>query len=39
VRKIRDFTKDEGKMYVAVYIWTDKDIDTINYLKQRMQTR
>ena len=39
VRKIRDFTKDEGKMYVAVYIWTDKDVDTINYLKQRMQTR
>jgi hypothetical protein len=39
VRKLRDFTRDNGKVYVVVYVWTDKDIDTTNYLKQRMQTK
>jgi hypothetical protein len=36
VRKIRDYVKDDGKTYVAVYVWSDKDIETINYIKQRM---
>jgi len=36
VRKIRDYVKDNGKTYVAVYVWSDKDIETINYIKQRM---
>ena len=39
VRKVRDFVKDDGKTYVAVYIWSDKDMETINYIKQKMLTK
>lgn len=39
VRKIRDYVKDDGKTYVAVYVWSDKDIETINYIKQRMLSK
>lgn len=39
VRKIRDYVKDNGKTYVAVYVWSDKDIETINYIKQRMLSK
>lgn len=36
VRKIKDYVKDEGKTYVAVYAWSEKDVETINYIKQKM---
>jgi len=36
VRKIRDYVKDDGKIFVAVYVWSDKDMETINYIKQKM---
>ena len=39
VRKVRDFLKDDGKTYVAVYVWSDKDMETINYIKQKMLTK
>jgi hypothetical protein len=39
VRKVRDYVKDDGKTYVAVYVWSDKDIETINYIKQKMLTK
>ena len=39
VRKVRDFVKDDGKTYVAVYVWSDKDMETINYIKQKMLTK
>ncbi len=39
VRKVRDYVKDNGKTYVAVYIWSDQDIETINYIRQKMQTK
>jgi len=36
VRKIKDYVKDDGKTFVAVYVWSDKDMETINYIKQKM---
>lgn len=39
VRKVRDYVKDDGKTYVAVYVWSDKDMETINYIKQKMLTK
>jgi hypothetical protein len=37
VRKIRDFQRNEGKVYVAVYVWSDKDQATSDYIRNRMQ--
>jgi cell fate (sporulation/competence/biofilm development) regulator YmcA (YheA/YmcA/DUF963 family) len=37
VRKIRDFQRNDGKTYVAVYIWSDKDQATSEYIRNRMQ--
>lgn len=37
VRKIRDYKQDEGKLYVAVYVWSDKDQATSDYIRNRMQ--
>jgi len=39
VRKVRDYVKDDGKTYVAVYVWSDNDIETINYIRQKMLTK
>ena len=39
VRKVRDYVKDDGKTYVAVYVWSDKDMETINYIRQKMLTK
>jgi len=36
VRKIRDFVKDDGKTYVAVYVWSEKDLATSNFIKIKM---
>ncbi len=37
VRKIRDFQRNDGKVYVAVYLWSDKDQATSEYIRNRMQ--
>jgi hypothetical protein len=37
VRKIRDFQRNEGKVYVAVYVWSDKDQAASDYIRNRMQ--
>jgi hypothetical protein len=37
VRKIRDFQRNDGKVYVAVYVWSDKDQATSEYIRNRMQ--
>ena len=37
VRKIRDFQRNDGKTYVAVYVWSDKDQATSEYIRSRMQ--
>ncbi len=37
VRKIRDFQRNDGKVYVAVYVWSDKDQATSDYIRNRMQ--
>jgi len=36
VRKIRDYVKDDGKTYVAVYVWSEKELATSNFIKQKM---
>jgi len=37
VRKIRDFHRNDGRVYVAVYVWSDKDQATSEYIRNRMQ--
>lgn len=37
VRKIRDYLRNDGKTYVAVYVWSDKDQATSEYIRNRMQ--
>ena len=37
VRKIRDFRRNDGKTYVAVYVWSDKDQAASEYIRNRMQ--
>jgi hypothetical protein len=37
VRKIRDYQRNDGKIYVAVYVWSDKDQATSEYIRNRMQ--
>lgn len=39
VRKIRDFQRNDGKTYVAVYVWSDKDQATSEYIRNRMQAK
>jgi len=39
VRKIRDFQRNDGKFYVAVYVWSDKDQAASEYIKNRMQNK
>jgi len=36
LRKIKDFTQNNGKLYVAVYQWSDKDQATSQYLREQM---
>jgi len=36
VRKVRDIVQDNGKMYVAVYQWSQKDQATSEYLRKMM---
>ncbi len=37
VRKIRDFQRNDGKVYVAVYVWSEKDQAASDYIRNRMQ--
>lgn len=37
VRKIRDEVKDDGRTYVAVYQWSDKDQVTADFIRNRMK--
>jgi len=39
VRKIRDYQRDDGKTYVAVYQWSEKDAATADQMRKRMQKR
>ena len=39
VRKIRDFQRDDGKTYVAVYQWSEKDNSAADNVRKRMQRR
>lgn len=36
VRKIRDYTQSNGKTYVAVYLWSEKNMGTADSIRQRM---
>jgi hypothetical protein len=37
VRKVKDSIKDEGKVYQALYIWSAKDMNTANFIRNKMQ--
>jgi hypothetical protein len=39
VRKVRDFQRSDGKVYVAVYVWSEKDQAASEFIKKRMQTK
>jgi hypothetical protein len=39
VRKIRDYQRDDGKTYVAVYQWSEKDNAAADNVRKRMQRR
>ncbi len=39
IRKIRDYQNDDGKTYIAVYRWSDKDIAAADTARKRMQRR
>jgi hypothetical protein len=39
VRKVRDFQRNDGKVYVAVYVWSEKDQAASEYIKKRMQNK
>jgi hypothetical protein len=39
VRKMRDFQRSDGKVYVAVYVWSEKDQAASEFIKKRMQTK
>jgi len=39
VRKIRDYQRDDGKTYVAVYQWSEKDNAAADAARKRMQRR
>ena len=36
LRKVKDFTRDGGKVYVAIYQWSEKDQATSKYLREQM---
>ncbi len=37
VRKIREGTRDDGRFYVAVYQWSEKDQSTAEFIRNRMR--
>jgi hypothetical protein len=39
VRKIRDFQRNDGKVYVAVYAWSEKNQAASEFIKNRMQNK
>jgi len=39
VRKVKDFQRNDGKVYVAVYVWSEKNQAASEYIKNRMQNK
>jgi hypothetical protein len=39
VRKIRDFQRNDGKLYVAVYQWSEKDQATVDNVREQMNRK
>jgi len=39
VTKVRDFQRNDGKVYVAVYVWSEKNQAASEYIKNRMQNK
>jgi hypothetical protein len=39
VRKVKDFQRSDGKVYVAVYVWSEKNQVASEYIKNRMQNK
>jgi hypothetical protein len=39
VRKVKDFQRNDGKVYVAVYVWSEKNQAASQYIKNRMQNK
>jgi hypothetical protein len=39
VNKTRDFQKDNGKLYVAVYQWSEKDMATADFIRNKMNKK
>ena len=39
VRKVKDFQRNDGKVYVAVYVWSEKNQVASEYIKNRMQKK
>lgn len=37
VRKIREGTRDDGRFYLAVYQWSEKDQNTAEFIRNRMK--
>ena len=37
IRKVRDEVRQDGKLYVAVYQWSEKDQDTSEFIRSRMR--
>lgn len=39
VRKVNDFKRNDGKVYVAVYQWSEKDLAMVESVRDRMNKR
>ena len=39
VRKVNDFKRNDGKVYVAVYQWSEKDLATVENVRDRMNKK
>jgi len=39
VSKVKDFQRNDGKVYVAVYVWSEKRQAASEYIKNRMQKK
>ena len=37
VRKVREGTRDDGRFYIAVYQWSEKDQSTAEFIRSRMK--
>lgn len=39
VRKVEDSIKDGGKVYQALYVWSEKDMNTANFIRNKMKVQ